>query len=298
MSVKADRTIYVIVLNWNGKAVLGPCLESLARVRDPRLEIIVVDNASSDGSAEIARRAAGSVELIVNDRNLLFAEGNNVGLRRALERGGSLVLLLNNDTVVDQSFAERMLEALERDPAAGIVGPKIVYDDDPRRLWYGGGGFVPLAWVPKHENIRKLDGSFPERAGETAWVTGCAMLVKREVIDAVGFLDPSYTIYCEDVDFCLRARGAGWKCLYEPRALVRHKVSSSSGGGMTPFKLEHRIASTFRLFGRYRSLCWRILMGPLQGCAFVLLVAALLAGGRFGLARGAVRGAWRVVRGK
>ncbi len=123
------------------------------------------------------------------------------------------------------------------------------------------------------------------------------MLVKREVIDAVGLLDPSYTIYCEDVDFCLRARRAGWKCLYEPRALVRHKVSSSSGGGMTPFKIEHRIASTFRLFRRFKPLWWSILLGPLLGCAFVLLVAALLIGGRFGLARGALRGARRVVRG-
>jgi GT2 family glycosyltransferase len=295
--MSAARTIHVIVLNWNGRNVLGPCLASLARAAEPRLEIIVVDNASSDGSAEIARREAGGAELIVNDRNLLFAEGNNVGLRRAMERGGSLFLLLNNDTVVEPFFAARMLEALDRDPAAGIVGPKIVYDDDPKRIWYGGGGFVPLAWIPRHDHIRKIDGTFPERGGETGWVTGCAMLVKREVIDAVGLLDPSYTIYCEDVDFCLRARRAGWKCLYEPRALVRHKVSSSSGGGMTPFKLEHRIASTFRLFARYRSLCWRILMGPLQACAFALLVAALLVGGRFGLARGAVRGAGRVVRG-
>ncbi len=293
----AGRAIHVIVLNWNGGKVLGPCLESLARVTDPRLEIIVVDNASSDGSAEIARRAAGGVELIVNDRNLLFAEGNNVGLRRAMERGGSLFLLLNNDTVVDSSFAARMLAALEREPSAGVVGPKIVYDDDPARIWYGGGGFVPIAWIPRHESIRKLDGSFAERGGETGWVTGCAMLVKREVIESIGLLDPSYTIYCEDVDFCLRARRAGWKCLYEPRALVRHKVSSSSGGGMTPFKIEHRIASTFRLFGRYKPLRWRMLMAPLQGCAFVLLVAALSIGGRFGLARAAVRGAGRVVRG-
>ncbi|MFA4947773.1 MAG: glycosyltransferase family 2 protein [Candidatus Krumholzibacteriia bacterium] len=292
-----DRTVYVIVLNWNGRGVIGPCLASLMRVTEPPLEIIVVDNASSDGSAEIVRRDAPGAELIVNERNVLFAEGNNVGLRRAIERGGSLFLLLNNDTEVDPAFAARMLEALERDPAAGIVGPKIVYDDDPKRIWYGGGGFFPLVWIPKHENIRMIDGSFPERGGETLWVSGCAMLVRREVVDAVGLLDPSYTIYCEDVDFCLRARRAGWKCLYEPRALVRHKVSSSSGGGMTPFKLENRIVSTFRLFRRFKPLWWRILMVPLQGALFVFLAAALLLAGRLGLLRGAVRGAARLLRG-
>ena len=291
-----DRTVYVIVLNWNGREVIGPCLASLARVTDPHLEIIVVDNASSDGSAEIARREAPGAELIVNGRNLLFAEGNNVGLRRAIERGGSLFLLLNNDTEVDPAFAARMLEALDRDPAAGIVGPKIVYDDDPKRIWYGGGGFFPFAGIPKHVNIRMIDGSFPEHGGETLWVSGCAMLVRREVIDAVGLLDPSYRIYCEDVDFCLRARRAGWKCLYEPLARVRHKVSHSSGGGMTPFKIENRIASTFLLFRRFKPLWWRILMMPLQGALFVLLAAGLLLGGRFGLLRGAMRGAGRVVR--
>ena len=80
----------------------------------------------------------------MNERNLLFAEGNNVGLRRAIERGGSLFLLLNNDTEVDPAFAARMLEALDRDPAAGIVGPKIVYHDDPKRIWYGGGRLLPV----------------------------------------------------------------------------------------------------------------------------------------------------------
>ncbi len=203
VSVPMDRTVYVIVLNWNGRDVIGPCLASLSRVTEPPLEIIVVDNASTDGSAEIVGREAPGAELIVNERNLLFAEGNNVGLRRAIERGGSLFLLLNNDTEVDPAFVARMLEALDRDPAAGIVGPKIVYHDDPRRIWYGGGGFFPLVWIPKHENVRSIDGSFPERGGETLWVTGCAMLVRREVIDAVGLLDPSYRIYCEDVDFCL-----------------------------------------------------------------------------------------------
>ncbi|MDD4857373.1 MAG: glycosyltransferase family 2 protein [Candidatus Krumholzibacteria bacterium] len=291
-----DSTLYVIVLNWNGKKVLGPCLASLAKVTDPPIETIVVDNASLDGSADIVWQEAPGAELIVNVRNLLFAEGNNVGLRRAMERGGRLFLLLNNDTDVDPSFAARMVAALRSDPKAGIVGPKIVYDDDPKRIWYGGGGFYPFLWVPRHDHIRKIDGSFPERGGETRWVSGCAMLVTREVIDAIGLLDPSYTIYCEDVDFCLRARRAGWKCLYEPSALVRHKVSSSSGGGMTPFKLENRIASTCRLIARFKPLWWRILMAPVQGAAFVFLLLALLVSARIDLLRAALRGASRIAR--
>jgi GT2 family glycosyltransferase len=292
-----DRSLYVIVLNWNGEQVIGPCLASLKRVSEPPLEIIVVDNASSDRSLDIVRREAPDADVIVNERNLLFAAGNNVGLKRAIERGGSYFLLLNNDTEVEPSFAAAMLACLERAPDAGIVGPKILYDGDPKRIWYGGAGFYPLLWIPRHFNIRKIDGTFPGGGGETLWVSGCAMLVRREVVEAIGLLDPGYTIYCEDVDYCLRARRAGWKCLYEPSAVVRHKVSSSSGGGFTAFKLENRIASTYRLFSRFKPLWWRVLLFPLHALGFVFLLGALLCGGRFTLVRGALRGAGRVVRG-
>jgi len=117
------------------------------------------------------------------------------------------------------------------------------------------------------------------------------------VIESIGLLDPSYTIYCEDVDFCLRAVRAGWRCLYEPSGLVWHKVSSSSGGGLTPFKLEHRIASTYRLMSRFKPGWWRVLVFPAHLGAFLLLVAALCCVGRFGLARGALRGAARIMGG-
>jgi len=293
-----DRAVYVIVLNWNGRHVIASCLASLADVVDPPLEIIVVDNASSDGSPEIVRRDFPGLELITNERNLLFAEGNNVGLRRAIARGADRIILLNNDTEVDPSFASRMVGALERDPKAGIVGPKILYGGDSKRIWYGGGGFYPVVWIPRHDHIRRLDGTFPERGGETLWVSGCAMLIRTKVIDAIGLLDPSYTIYCEDVDFCLRARASGWKCLYEPGALVRHKVSSSSGGGMTPFKLENRLVSTVTLIRRFKPPWWRVLMAPVHGAGFMLLALVLLLSGRFALFRGALRGAARVARGR
>ena len=292
-----DRTVYVIVLNWNGRDVIGPCLASLARVTDPPLEIIVVDNASSDGSAEIVRREAPGAELIVNERNLLFAEGNNVGLRRAIERGGSLFLLLNNDTEVDPAFAARMLEALDRDPAAGIVGPKIVYDDDPKRIWYGGGGFFPLVWIPKHEHIRKIDGSFPEHGGETLWVSGCAMLVRREVIDAVGLLDPSYTDLLRGRRLLSQGAARGMEVplrAARARAAQGELLERRRHDAVQAREQDREHVPALR---RFKPLWWRILMAPLQGALFVLLAAALLLGGRFGLLRGAMRGAGRVSRG-
>lgn len=287
-------TLHVVVLNWNGAGVIGPCLDSLARVVRPALEVIVVDNGSTDGSAAMVRERYPRVELIETGENLLFARGNNAGIRRALERGAGAVLLLNNDTEVDPAFAERLLAALE-DPGVGIAGPRICYHDDPRRIWYGGGLFEPLTGVPRHRDIRRVEGPGTAGAGETEWVTGCALLARREVFERVGLLDPSYRIYCEDVDFCLRAARDGWRIRYEPGALVWHKVSASSGGGMTPLKLENRLAGTALLFRRHRPAWWRLLHAPVQTAALAGLAAGLLLTGRLrllaALCRGAVRAA-------
>lgn len=286
-----EQVLHVVVLNWNGEKVIRECLSSLMKVRDVHLEIIVVDNASDDGSTEIVRKEFPSATLVSNPRNLLFAEGNNIGIRQAMESGARRILFLNNDTEVEPFFAGRLLDALESDPGAGIAGPKILYFDDPQKIWYGGAGFYPVLGIPRHFGIRRMDGSFPEERCETEWVSGCAMLVKREVIEDVGGFDPSYEMYCEDVDFCLRARRAGWKCIYEPNARVWHKVSSSSGGGMTPFKLEHRIASTKTLFRRFKPFWWRMLLWPLHVAVLFAVSLALAAGRRADLAKAALRGA-------
>lgn len=284
----------MIVLNWNGGKVIEPCIESLLAVEDPPLRITVVDNGSTDSSADAVAARFPGVRLLRNGENLLFAEGNNVGLRHAIASGGRFFLLLNNDTEVDPSFASEMMAAFE-EPGVGIVGPRIFYHDDPGRLWYGGGDFFPGLWLPRHRDVRKPAGEAKDRRGPTKWVTGCAMLVRKEVIDDIGMLDPSYTIYCEDVDFCLRASGAGWKCYHVPSARVWHKVSSSSGGGFTPFKLENRIVSTHRLFARFKPLWWRAALCPVFAAIAILLLAGLLATGRTALFRGAARGLGRVI---
>ena len=293
----SSKGLYIIILNWNGEQVIGPCLDSLRAVEGVEFGIIVVDNGSTDSSVEIVQREYPDVELIRNDENILFAEGNNVGLRRAMELGGDLFLLLNNDTEVDPGFLEPMIDVLRRHPDVGIVGPMILYHDDPGRIWYGGGDFYPLIWIPRHRDIRKLQTETCGAGGETGYVSGCALLVKREVIEKTGMLDPSYRIYCEDVDFCLRAQGEGYRCYYEPAARIRHKVSSSSGGGFTPFKLENRIASTSMLIKRFKPLWWRVLSFPLHACGFLLLLTALLFSGRWALFRASLRGMMRIARG-
>jgi len=285
----------ILILNWNGKGVIEDCLDSVLAAGGD-FEVTVVDNGSTDGSPEEVRRLFPLVEVIENGENLLFAAGNNVGIREALEEGCGFLLLLNNDTEVDPEFAVNMMKAFD-DPEVGIAGPRIYYHDDPHRIWYGGGGFQPVTGLPYHRHIRRLDREVRDERGGTGWVTGCAMMIRRDVIEDIGLLDPSYRIYCEDVDYCLRASRAGWKVVYEPSARVWHKVSSSSGGGMTPFKLENRIASTWRLFSRHRPLWWRLLVAPVHAFGFVLLLAGLLLGGRMPLLKAALRGLRRAAGG-
>lgn len=291
----SGKLLHVIVLNWNGENVIGECLASLVAVDYSPIVITVIDNASTDSSVQIVREQFPQVNLIQNNENLLFAEGNNVGLRKYLKEEGDFFLLLNNDTVVAPDFVSEMIKVFDR-PDAGIVGAKIYYHDDSHRIWYGGGGFYPLIALPRHLNIRKIDRGIDEIIKETGYVTGCAMMIKREVLEEVGFLDPSYKMYCEDVDYCLRVRHAGWKSYYSPMAHIWHKVSSSSGGGFTPYKLENRIVSTHRLFSRYKSRRWRIMIFPLYAAGFILLITAFFLSGKWALIKSLFKGLWRILK--
>jgi GT2 family glycosyltransferase len=285
----------VIVLNWNGKDVIEECLASLAAVDYSPIEITVIDNASTDSSLQMVREKFPWANIIQNKKNLLFAEGNNVGLRKYLKEGGDFFLLLNNDTVVAPDFASEMIKVFERQDA-GIVGAKIYYYDDSDRIWYGGGGFYPFIALPRHLNIRRVDRKNYEVVKETGYVTGCAMMIRREVLEDVGFLDPSYEMYCEDVDLCLRARHAGWKSFYSPMAHVWHKVSSSSGGGFTPYKFEKRIVSTYRLFRRYKSGWWRIMVLPFYTAIFILLIIVFFMSGKWALIKSLFKGVWKIAK--
>jgi GT2 family glycosyltransferase len=290
-----NPNLFVIILNWNGRDVITECIDSLREVNYPPLRIVVVDNNSQDDSPQLVRDNYPEVEMIENEENLLFAAGNNVGIRYALQQGADYILLLNNDTEVDADFSRHLVDALDSDERNGIAGPKILYHHEAERIWYGGGGFYPLIWIPRHLNIRKSDQKLGQQRIETGYVSGCAMLIKREVIEDIGLLDSSYYMYCEDVDYCLRASIAGWKCVYEPSARVYHKVSASSGGGLTPYKLENRIVSTFRLFIKFRSPIWRFAVFPLHSLGFLVLCAVLLLRGKWRLLGACFRGAARVL---
>jgi hypothetical protein len=246
-----DRRVGVIVLNWNGLSDTRECLQSLFRLSGPPPQIYVVDNGSSDGSvARLREEFADRIVLIANPRNLLYAGGNNVGILRAMSDGCTHLLLLNNDTTVDAALLDVLTQASAEHEDA-ILCPKIYYADRPDTLWYAGGTLSLRRARVAHRGIRQRDRGQFERLEETDWATGCALFAPRRIYETLGLLDESFRLYCEDLDYCLRARAAGFHILYVPEAKVWHKVSASLGGNLSREKIVRKWNSLRRLLRKH-----------------------------------------------
>ena len=251
IAMSESPAVAIVILTWNGKADTLECLASLRDVSYPSLQLIVVDNGSADGTAPAVRQSFPTATVIENSLNLRFAGGNNVGIRDALNHGAEYILLLNNDTTVERDFLQQMVEAALANKGVGMVGPKIKYYHDRQRLWYAGGRIEWWKGWISHIGVREIDhGQYDSRLA-TDYVTGCCMLVSRELLLKVGMLDESYFIYGEDADWCIRAARAGFRLLYEPHAVIYHKLSVSAGGHFSWFKNWNKLKSNIRLMARY-----------------------------------------------
>lgn len=220
--------VAVIVLNCNGRVDTLECLYSLTGLTYPNYEVIVVDNGSTDGSPEAIRDAFPVIRLLVNVDNLGYARGNNVGIRCALSQGADYVFLLNNDTVVAPALLDELVAAAQADPQIGLVGPKIYYYDQRNRLWYAGAREQWLRRIPATVGLDELDQGQYDQPRETAYIYGTAMLIRRQVLEEIDLLDERFFAYHEDADFCMRARRAGYRCVYNPRGVMWHKVSATT----------------------------------------------------------------------
>ncbi|TEU12046.1 MAG: glycosyltransferase family 2 protein, partial [Anaerolineales bacterium] len=218
--------VLVIVLNWNGLVDTLECLESLACLDYPDYKVVIVDNGSMDGSVKAIREHFPDVTLIENEENLGYAGGNNVGLRYAMAQGADYALLLNNDTVVDPAFLRILVDAAEADPTVGIVGPTIYYHERPDVIWSAGGA---IDWRRGSTRMVGLDeqdeGQFGQVLRTVDFVTGCAMLVRRAVLEQAELLDERFFAYYEETEWCVRASRAGFKIVHVPLACIWHKIS-------------------------------------------------------------------------
>lgn len=214
--------ILIIILCYNGVDDTLACLASLRSVTTAH-DLLVLDNASQDDTQVRVRAAFPDIPVLDNGDNLGFAAGNNIGLRYALEHGYEYALLLNNDTEVAPDFLEHMLAVAESDPQIGVVGPKIVYHERPDLIWSAGGEIDWRRGICTLRNGAADDPAFG-RAADVEFVTGCAFLVKRAVLERAGLLDERFFMYFEETEWCVRITRAGFRIVYAPEALVLHKI--------------------------------------------------------------------------
>jgi N-acetylglucosaminyl-diphospho-decaprenol L-rhamnosyltransferase len=229
--------ISIVVLNYNTCAHLRVCLQALSADRPANSEVFVVDNASSDGSADMVTAEFPWVKLVRSPRNGGFAVGNNQALRLAT---GEAILLLNPDALVPPGGIEALLDVLRRHPEAGIVGPKLLRPDGSMHLacrrsfptpgvaFYRVSGLSRLR--PNSPRFGRYNLTFvdPDLPIEVDSVCGACLLVRRKVVERIGLLDERFFMYGEDLDWCLRARAAGWTIRYEPTVVVQHQHGAAS----------------------------------------------------------------------
>jgi len=227
--VDRSNLIGVVTVTYNSAAVIRGFMDSLLLQTHSHFGLYLIDNASSDGTlALLADYPDSRVTIIRNTDNVGVAEGNNLGIRAALQDGCAFVLLINNDTVFDPDLLAMLLDGLQKHDAEMAV-PMIVFFDEPDKIWSAGGYFSALRGCSRHFGFaQKDDGTF-DQPRRVSYSPTCCMLIKREVFDRVGLMDANYFVYFDDTDFCWRAHRAGVKLLYLPAARLKHKVSGLTG---------------------------------------------------------------------
>lgn len=307
-------SVYVILLNWNGFVDTCSCLDSLLPERSSNLRIVVVDNDSSDAScseilnwaerkgivvSSLSREDAeagsplqntdGGLVLIQTGSNLGFAGGNNVGMRYALRSGADYVWLLNNDTVVCPAPLQPMLDVMASDSTVGIVGGCVLYFDRPGIVQTAGMKLSPFSLRISHlgQGCAATDSTVTKMR-EVDCVPACMILLRKEVIEKIGFIDEDYFMYHEDIDWQIKARRGGWKIFYVPSSKILHKCGASTKK-VSFVSAYYQSRNKFLLISKNQGLLAPLLFIPLFFSFIRNALKAYLAGER--------KAAWSILQG-
>ena len=243
---KKSQKICTVILEYNNPQMTLETIESLRKAKIPqgfKHRIIVIDNTPvPDGTLEKKLKRYKNIKLITTLQNTGFAQGNNIGIKEGLKQKCQYFLLLNNDVLVHPQFLHHLLRAAQQD--ADIVVPKIYfakgyeYHQDRykkselgRVIWYAGGYFDWDNVFGKHLGVNEVDKGQFDQKKPVDFANFCSVLIKRDVFETIGLLDPQYFLYWEDADFSTRAQQAGYTQVFEPKSIVWHKSSGSSGSG-------------------------------------------------------------------
>jgi GT2 family glycosyltransferase len=211
-----------VILNTNRRDDTLACLDSIRADGYVPHDIIVLDNASTDGSEEAIHAAFPHVEVVQLTENLGYAGNNNVGISIAIMKRADWVLILNEDVIVAPDAISKMLEIAEQEQEVGIVGPLVYHHSEPEVI-QSAGGVLDTFWLSRHRGENERDIGEYIHPEDVDWVSGCAMLVRREVVEQVGALDERFFYYWEETEWCIRARRSGWRVVFTPQAKIWHK---------------------------------------------------------------------------
>lgn len=260
-------TVFVVVLNWNAEHDTAACLDSFLAQQGVRTTILLVDNASTDGSADRLRQRYPMVHYLQTGANLGYSGGNNRGIAWSVAHGAEWILVVNNDTVAAPDCLRRLLDAAMRDPRLGAVAPLIVRHDAPERVWFAGGHFDRVRGIGVHDREGELvERVLPQGSTDVgecrlvSFLTGCCLLLRPAALREVGVFPESFFAYGEDVELCLRLRGGGWRIGWVPAARLAHRVPPV-GAPPTADQIRLRDRNRRRLVRLHYPVAWRIAFG-------------------------------------
>lgn len=214
--------LYIVILNTNRRDDTLACLETLGKSTYSNINVIVLDNSSTDGSVEAIRSAFPDVQIINLTENLGYAGNNNVGIAEAIKQEADWVLVLNEDTLLDPNCLAELVKVGESDPKIGIVGPMVYHHNEPGVI-QSAGGMLGKYWQSQHLGKNEDDHGQFQNPHYVEWISGCAILVRRAAIEQAGPLDASFFIYWEETEWCIRIARDGWKIAHVPQAKLWHK---------------------------------------------------------------------------
>ncbi|MBZ5489504.1 MAG: glycosyltransferase family 2 protein [Acidobacteriia bacterium] len=259
----SSNKIGIVTVTYNSGKVLQDFLHCVFAQNHSNLVLFVIDNASADSTLQLLRDCVDPrLVIIANPDNRGVAEGNNQGIRAALEARCDSVLLINNDTVFDNDLVEKLSAGLSRH-AADMTCPKMMYFDEPRRFWAAGGSFQPWFGYRIFQRGEVLDCGQYDQVEQVSYVPTCCVLIQAALFGRTGLMDAKYFVYMDDVDFMFRAHRVGAKLMYLPECKLLHKVSSLAGGKHSTVEIRYctrnRVYFLIKSFGFLKALPWLLL---------------------------------------
>jgi GT2 family glycosyltransferase len=280
----------VVIVNWNLKDSLRETLQSFRKVNYPGLQLVVSDNASTDGSPEMVRTEFPEVKLLTREKGLGYAKGASLGLAAVAETT-KYIFSTTNDVIVDPEIINVLVNYAEAHPEAGVMGCKIYYYGKDNLLWSAGGRIHPLHGHSYHFGWNRKDAPRYNRIRECDFVTGCGFLLRSDVVKKINYFNTDLVFYSEDADLCYRIREEGYQIVYVPGAVMWHKTSTTLAKARA-VQLHYSTRNSLYLIQRHRIgfYPFSLMVNLFVVCPFKMLVFVLV-----GHWRNAV-GIWRGIR--